>query len=106
MTKSDLIKEVATKNKLSVEQAERAVNKFFETLSVGLKDGRRVELRGFGTFQVRDYDGYMGRNPKTGEMVPVPPKKMPFFKTGKEVRVALNLNDDEDDAHAEEEGAA
>ena len=55
-----------------------------------LKDGNRVELRGFGTFEVRSYDAYKGRNPKTGESVEVAPKRSPFFKAGKELREGLN----------------
>lgn len=90
MTKSDLIRVISVKNGLAIEKAEAAVNGFFETLSEGLKSGRRVELRGFGTFQIRDYDGYMGRNPRTGEAVTIAPKRLPFFKPGKEAKKALN----------------
>lgn len=90
MTKSDLVKLISEKNEITMDKAELAVSKFFDALSDGLKKGRRVELRGFGSFQIREYDGYMGRNPKTGEMIPVPPKRLPFFKTGKEVKDALN----------------
>jgi integration host factor subunit beta len=90
MTKSDLIMCTKVKNAMPVEKAEEAVNIFFETLANGLKSGRRVELRGFGTFQVRDYDGYLGRNPRTGESVTIAPKRLPFFKPGKEAKKALN----------------
>jgi integration host factor subunit beta len=90
MTKSDLIRVISVKNGLAIDKAEAAVNGFFETLSLGLKSGRRVELRGFGSFQIRDYDGYMGRNPRTGENVPIAPKRLPFFKPGKEAKKALN----------------
>jgi len=90
MTKSDLIMNIKVKNDLPADKAEQAVTVFFDTLTEGLRGGRRVELRGFGTFQVRDYDGYMGRNPRTGEAVPIAPKRLPFFKPGKEAKKALN----------------
>lgn len=90
MTKADLIRVVSVKNDLAFPDAELAVNTFFNVMSKGLKEGRRVELRGFGTFQMREYDGYMGRNPRTGEPVSVPPKRLPFFRVGKDLREALN----------------
>lgn len=90
MTKSDLIRIVSVKNEIPIETTDRAVDAFFQVLAEGMKGGHRIELRGFGSFQVRDYDGYMGRNPKTGETVPIAPKRMPFFKAGKETRTALN----------------
>lgn len=90
MTKSDLIRWVSVKNEISYPEAEDAVNVFFGTMVGALKKGRRVELRGFGSFAVREYDGYMGRNPRTGETVNVAPKKLPFFKVGKEMREAVN----------------
>jgi integration host factor subunit beta len=90
MTKSDLIRWVSVKNGIQHPDAEVAVNRFFETIMSALRDGRRVELRGFGSFSVRDYDGYMGRNPRTGEPIPVPPKKLPFFKVGKDMKEAVD----------------
>lgn len=90
MTKSDLIRWVSVKTEISYPEAEEAVNAFFDTMVAGLKENRRVELRGFGSFSVREYDGYMGRNPRTGETVNVAPKKLPFFKVGKELREAVN----------------
>ena len=90
MTKADLIRVVSVKNDIAFPDAEQAVNTFFQVVSSGLKEGRRVELRGFGTFQMREYDGYMGRNPRTGEPVNVPPKRLPFFKVGKDLRDAVN----------------
>ena len=91
MTKSDLIRWVSVKTEISYPEAEDAVNAFFDTMSAGLKRGSRVEFRGFGSFSVREYDGYMGRNPRTGETVNVAPKKLPFFKVGKELREAVNV---------------
>lgn len=90
MTKSDLIRHISVKNEIPYPEAEKAVNAVFETMSGALKEGRRVEIRGFGSFAPRDYDGYMGRNPRTGEVVNVAPKKLPHFKCGKEMREALN----------------
>jgi integration host factor subunit beta len=91
MTKADLIRVISVKNDLPFPDAERAVNAFFQTVSAGLRDGRRIEIRGFGTFTMREYSGYMGRNPRTGETVNVPPKRLPFFKVGKELRDAVNF---------------
>ena len=90
MTKSDLVRWVSVKNDIPHPDAEKIVNRFFSAMSEGLKAGRRVELRGFGTFSTRDYDGYMGRNPRTGEPVAVQPKRLPFFKVGKDMREAVN----------------
>jgi len=90
MTKQDLIRIISVKNDLELPDAETVVNVFFNTMIEGLKSGKRVELRGFGSFSIREYDGYMGRNPRTGEPVSVPPKRLPFFKVGKEIRDAVN----------------
>lgn len=90
MTKSDLARWVSVKNGIQYIDAELAVDQFFKTICESLKAGKRVELRGFGSFSVRDYDGYMGRNPRTGEEIPVPPKRLPFFKVGKEMKEAVN----------------
>lgn len=90
MIKAELIREIHTKHQLPIDKAETVVNRFFDTLADALKQGRRVEIRGFGTFQLREYDGYMGRNPRTGDSVTVPPKRLPFFKSGKEIRDYLN----------------
>lgn len=90
MTKSDLIRWISVKNGIQHPDAEVAVNKMFDMIMDALKDGKRVELRGFGSFSVREYDGYMGRNPRTGEKIPVPPKKLPFFKVGKDMREAVD----------------
>jgi integration host factor subunit beta len=91
MTKADLIRVISVKNDIPFPDAEQAVNTFFRVVSTGLKEGKRIEIRGFGTFQMREYDGYMGRNPRTGETVNVPPKRLPFFKVGKDLRDAVNF---------------
>jgi len=90
MTKSDLTRVVSVKNNVQFPDAETAVNAFFQTMIDGMRAGRRIELRGFGTFQVREYGSYIGRNPRTGEPVNVPPKRLPFCKVGKEMREAVN----------------
>lgn len=90
MTKSDLIRLISVNNEIPYPDAESAVNAVFDKIKDALSNGGRVELRGFGSFAVREYDGYMGRNPKTGEVVNVAPKKLPFFKVGKEMRESIN----------------
>jgi len=90
MNKSELIKKLATDKNLSLEEATEIVNVFFESIYNALLEERRVEIRGFGSFKIKYYDGYVGRNPKTGESVQVPPKRLPFFKAGKELKEFLN----------------
>lgn len=86
MTKSELIQQVADKTKLPVSQAEMVVNLLFDSMTDALTAEERIEIRGFGSFEVRHYKGYEGRNPKTGAPTQVQPKKLPFFKVGKELR--------------------
>jgi integration host factor subunit beta len=90
MTKTQLIDRVATECKCTAAQAEIVVNTILKSTEAALKRGDRVELRGFGTFEVRDYEAYTGRNPKTGEAVQVAAKRSPFFKAGKELKSRLN----------------
>ena len=70
--------------------AEKVVHLFFETISDGLSQAERAELRGFGSFTVRDYQSYMGRNPKSGKAIEVSPKRMPIFRPGKDLRSRVN----------------
>ena len=86
MTKSDLVQTVAEKLKLPNGKAELIVNTIMDAMADALVKGERIELRGFGTFEVRSYKGYEGRNPKTGTAVQVRPKRLPFFRVGKELR--------------------
>jgi integration host factor subunit beta len=86
MNKSDLIIALSEKEKLTEKDASRLVNLVFDGFTDALKNGGRIEIRGFGSFTVREYDGYRGRNPKTGEPVAVKPKKGAFFKVGKELK--------------------
>jgi len=86
MTKSDLINNLHTVNEITKGQAESAVNTFFNEMANALSKNDRVEIRGLGSFQVRKYKPYSGRNPKTGEKVKIKPKKLPFFKCGRELK--------------------
>ncbi len=91
MIKSELIQQIAEENPhLYQRDVERIVSVIFEEITAALARGDRVELRGFGAFSVKDRDARMGRNPRTGESVPVPAKKVPFFKAGKELRERMN----------------
>lgn len=90
MVKSDIAQWLSKKRNMSLCDAEVAVDVFFTSMIDGLQEGRRVEIRGFGTFSVRDYDGYMGRNPRTGEPVSVAPKRLPFFKLSKKMQRLIN----------------
>ena len=86
MNKSDLIDALAREAQLPVRKSEEIVNLAFETMSRSIIKGDRIEIRGFGSFQIREYRDYTGRNPKTGEKIAVSGKKLPFFKVGKELR--------------------
>jgi integration host factor subunit beta len=86
MTKSDLIEKLAEQGKLSKKQAESIVDHVFNSMTEAMKAGDRIEIRGFGSFKVKHYKPYIGRNPKTGEKVEVRAKKLPFFKVGKELK--------------------
>jgi len=84
MNKSELIKALAEQNHLQMDEASRIVNIFFQSIKDALVRGDRVEIRGFGSFKVKEYRGYNGRNPKTGQSVQVRPKRLPFFRPGKQ----------------------
>lgn len=86
MNKSDLIVAVSKEADLTQRKSEEIINLVFETMSRALINGDRVEIRGFGSFMVKEYKGYTGRNPKTGAKIEVKDKRLPFFKTGKELR--------------------
>ncbi|GAB1410914.1 HU family DNA-binding protein [Desulfovibrionales bacterium] len=90
MNKSELIQTVADKIKISNDEAATMVDTFFESMREAMLRGDRIEIRGFGSFKVKNYEGYVGRNPKTGQSVQVKPKKMPFFKAGKGLLDYLN----------------
>ena len=86
MNKIDLINALKNECNISKKEAATIVDLFFDKISSALAEGDRVELRGLCTFFVKEYESYNGRNPKTGETVAVGPKKLPFFKCGKELR--------------------
>jgi integration host factor subunit beta len=90
MTKSELIDAMATRSQLTKARAELVVNCVFEAMTEALQRGEGIEIRGFGSFTVRPYKAYSGRNPRTGAPVPVPPKRLPFFKVGKELKELVN----------------
>ena len=90
MTKSQLIVQIAEEAKLSKGRAEAVVNAVFDAMIDALKRDEGVEIRGFGTFTVRHYKPYKGRNPRTGAAVHVGPKRLPYFKVGKELRERIN----------------
>ena len=90
MTKGELIERIAQDERINMKKAEIVVNTIFEVMTEALVRGDRVEVRGFGSFEVRQYNAYKGRNPKTGEEVMVEAKKAPFFKTGKELRLRVD----------------
>jgi integration host factor subunit beta len=86
MTKSELIEALSNKMKTTRTRAEQVVDNIFEIMTGTLKRGEGIEIRGFGSFTVKDYKGYSGRNPRTGETVEVAPKRLPFFKVGKALK--------------------
>ena len=86
MNKLELIQSLSTTDNLTKTEATKIVSTFFEQMAAALENGDRVEIRGLCSFYVKNYPGYTGRNPKTGETVEIAPKKLPFFKCGKELR--------------------
>jgi integration host factor subunit beta len=90
MTKSELIEAVAKRSDITLDRATTVVNALFDQMIEAMKRGERIEVRNFGNFVVKEYEGYEGRNPKSGEKVQVPPKRLPFFKSGLGLRKMLN----------------
>lgn len=91
MIRSELLQALCADNPdLRPEEVEQVVDIFFDEITQRLAEGGRVELRGFGTFSTREREARVGRNPRTGETVDVPAKKVPYFKPGKEMRERLN----------------
>ena len=86
MNKLEIIEAVVAEKKITKSEATKIVNIFFGEISEALTDGERVEIRGLCSFYVKNYKAYTGRNPKTGETVSIAPKKLPFFKCGKELK--------------------
>ena len=91
MTKSELINRLSAQNQnLPHADLERVVNTILDEITSALAEGKRVELRGFGAFSVRERQARIGRNPRTGDSVQVPSKRVPFFKMGKELKERIN----------------
>lgn len=93
MTKADLIAEVSRDAELSKKDAENIVNVFLDRIVDALKEGEKIELRGFGSFKLRHRNSRIGRNPRTSETVHVPAKKVPYFKPGKDLKKLINRTD-------------
>ncbi len=91
MNKSELVKAVADKTGLSMKAAKEVVGAFFDAFIEAMLQDERIEIRGFGSFMNKNYDAYVGRNPKTGERIQVPEKKLPFFKVGKELKQRVDF---------------
>jgi integration host factor subunit beta len=113
VTKSELIDSIADKLHLAKARAEQIVDTVFNAMVDALKEGQGIEIRGFGSFTIREYKAYDGRNPRTGEIVKVAQKRLPFFKVGKELRERVNASraqlappdaEDEDDGDESDEG--
>ena len=90
LTKSQLIDMIAKRTELPRKQAERVVNTVFRSMAKSLVEGQRIEMRGFGSFTVKHYPPYVGRNPRTGKKVDVPSKRAIKFKVGKDLRERVN----------------
>ena len=92
MNKSELVEQVAERYGITKKQAETAVNSLFQAITNGLVEGKRIEIRGFGSFRSKYYEAYKGRNPRTGTPIEVPPKRLPAFKAGKELRERVDAH--------------
>ena len=90
MNKSDLIEIISQQVQVPHKKAEEVVNFIFDHMVEVLKNGGRIEIRGFGSFVMRAYGSYRGRNPRTGQSIDVKPKRLPFFKVGKELKEKVN----------------
>jgi len=90
MNKADFVERLMLRAKIQKKQAEQAVNLLFDGMKETLAHGDRVEIRGFGSFVCKHYPAYQGRNPKTGEIIHVPEKRLPVFKAGKELRARVD----------------
>ncbi len=86
MNRSELVERLKERAELSKKEAEVIINTFFDSISEVLAEGERVEIRGFGSFTVKSYKPYVGRNPKSGEKIRVASKRLPFFKVGKDLK--------------------
>ena len=92
MNKSDLAEILSQELDLSIKETSKTVNIILDSMTEALSRGEHIEIRGFGSFTVKNYDAYVGRNPKTGEKISVKAKKAPVFKVGKELKKAVSGN--------------
>ena len=92
MNKSELIDALSKELKFPIKTTQNILDTILDTIVEKLVAGENVEIRGFGSFSVRHYDSYIGRKPKTGEKIEVKPKKLPFFKVGKELRESVDAD--------------
>ena len=92
MTKTELIEALSNEAGLTRSKGKEIVKVFFGEISNALANNDRVEIRGFGTFKVKHYDGYTGHNPKTGKPIKIKPKKLPFFKCGNELKEMVDTH--------------
>lgn len=90
MNKSEFIKSLSEQTNISIDEATLVVNTFVDNMKNALLEGDHVEIRGFGSFKVKEYGAYAGRNPRTGQKVEVDSKRLPFFRAGKELKEFLN----------------
>lgn len=112
VTKSELVEKLSESLGVPRARAEQVVNVMFDAMVANLEGGHGIEIRGFGSFEVRSYQAYEGRNPRTGEPVHVKAKRLPFFKVGKELRERINAStgklevddEDKDDGGGDEPG--
>lgn len=86
MNRSDLIKALSGRTNLTNYKADEVVDIIFDAMTRALINGERIDIRGFGNFVLKQYEGYLGRNPRTGQRIEVPPKKLPLFKVGKDLK--------------------
>jgi len=106
VNKSELIEKLAEKCGMNVMHSEEIVNLIFRKMRDTMVNGGRIEIRGFGSFVVKDYGAYQGRNPKTGQKISVPPKKLPFFKVGKELKERIDNIEDSADGASQSESSS
>ncbi len=92
MTKADLVEQVAKEAEMTKKDAEQLVEIIFDSITDSLNKGEKIELRGFGSFRVRERNSRMGRNPKTGEAVAIPAKRVAYFKPGKDLKELINAS--------------
>jgi integration host factor subunit beta len=117
MNKSELVEKLSERAKITKKRAEQVVNLVFDQMAQSLRRGERIEIRGFGSFTSKAYDAYTGRNPRTGETIHVPAKRLPFFKVGKELKERVDYppgpgeyarpvldDDDDEDLDDDEDG--